>query len=123
MVVAFIKGTRMITKAEAVIDLPTGSSDSCDSGHRPIKMKLGQQKVQDVQLHMYILSSTEGMPVTRGGSRGSDEPPLKTNPLSNPNHPQWRNCLSAHKHCAYLLAPKFLKMTIENTSVPPITCV
>lgn len=60
MVVAFIKGTRMITKAEAVIDLPTGSSDSCDSGHRPIKMKLGQQKVQDVQLHMYILSSTEG---------------------------------------------------------------
>ena len=36
---------------------------------------------------------------------------------------QWRNCLSAHKHCAYLLAPKFLKMTIENPSDPPITCV
>ncbi len=36
---------------------------------------------------------------------------------------QWRNCLSAHKHCAYLLAPKFLKMTIENRSDPPITCV
>ena len=32
---------------------------------------------------------------------------------------QWRNCLSAHKHCAYLLAPKFLKMTIENPSDPP----
>ena len=37
---------------------------------------------------------------------------------------QWRNCLSAHKHCAYLLAPKFLKMTIENPSDPPYnTCL
>ncbi len=39
------------------------------------------------------------------------------------HHGQWRNCLSAHKHCAYLLASKFLKMTIENHSDPPITCV